>query len=113
MATFNDELKKEKIAAFVADPIMCEAVKEELLKGIYTHGTVQEGKPVDATRNWALSLVLNLENKDSVSNEIIGSKLVAVAEGIRFLESSFKEMEANYKPVSTESGGKETTNPAR
>lgn len=109
MSTLNDEVKKEKLTQFVADAEMFEAVKEELLKGMYSNGVIQEGVEHNPMVNWALSLGLN---RDNIPNDVIGSKLVAMSEGLQFIESSLAKIKENYKP-STPKDKEEGTNPAR
>lgn len=107
MSALTPERKIELLTAFNANEDMKQAVKEELLKGIYQNGVIVEGQKHNALENWALSLVYGA---DGASNELIGSKLVAIAEGIRFLQSSFSDIEKNYKPTVT---GNNKSNPAR
>ena len=97
MSTISKERKIELLTQFNQNEELKEVLKEELLAGIYTNGVIKDGQVHDAKKNWALSLVLN-EDK-TTSNEILGSKLVAIAEGIRFVESSFAIIEETYKPV--------------
>lgn len=106
----TEDIKTEKLTQFVADTDMFEAVKEELLKGIYSNGVIKEGEKHNPLKNWALSLVFN--QPVGVSNEAIGAKLVALGEGLQFVESALNSIEENYKPT-VPSEDKVETNPAR
>lgn len=108
MKTLSPEIKRELLTAFNANADLKQALKEELLAGIYSNGVIVPGQVHNPLQNWALSTVFGAE--DSVTNEMIGAKIVAIAEGIKFLESSFKKIEDNYKPVVVTEPG---SNPAR
>lgn len=95
MASVTKERKIQLLTQFNENIELFECVKEALLEGIYENGVTAAGRPHDAKKNWALALVLN--NEQSTPNEVIGARLVAIAEGIRFVESSFAKIEETYK----------------
>lgn len=93
----EQEKKKELIRQFSANIEMREAVKEILLAGMYTNGVIKEGEKHNPLVNWALSVALN--GDEAVSNEQIGARVVAIGEGLRFIESAFKKIEEDYKEI--------------
>lgn len=74
---------------------MKEAVRKVLLQGIYDNGVIKKGKKHDPRTNWALSLAWD-KKAETMTDEQIGKKLIAVAEGIRFVETSFDKI-GSYK----------------
>ena len=84
-----NDLEKAELTRFVENPVLFEAVKKVLLAGVYSNGVLSPGEPVNAMRNFALSLVTG---REGVSNDIIGADLRACAEGIRVVEAGFNEL---------------------
>lgn len=83
------DIEKQKIESFCADEIMFEAVKKVLLAGIYDNGVLEEGKPAEPRKNFALSLVLG---GGEFTDEHIGRVLRAQGEGIRTVETGFTKL---------------------
>ncbi len=95
MINVTPERKKELLKQFNANPEMREAVREELLAGIYSNGVIKEGERHNPMINAVLSVVWAADEQESM--EKIGAKVVALAEGLRCVESAFKRIEENYK----------------
>lgn len=106
----NDDRKKELLTKFNLDEEMKEAVKEELLTGLYTNGVIREGVTHNALKNAAFTLAMDKEHK--YSDEQLGQDLRGLAEGVRCVESAFKRIEDNYKPTQP-SEDKGNENPGR
>jgi hypothetical protein len=101
--TLSKEEKVELLKQFNANEKMKEAVKQVLLAGIYENGVIKEGQKHNPMLNWAMSLVFNAD--DRLTNEQLGAKLSALAEGIRFVESAFDKI-SDYKDAKPASTGK-------
>ncbi len=93
MINLTKERKVELLKAFNSQPELFQAVREELLACIYKDGVVKDGEDVDATHNWALSLAWG---ETPLSNEQLGEKIAAIAEGIRFIEVGFDTIAKKY-----------------
>lgn len=96
---FISDIERQKLEVFNADPIMKEAVKKILLKGIYENGTLRAGIQTEPLKNFALSLAFT----PGVSNEELGSDLRARAAGIAALESAFTKI-GEYKQSPPDNG---------
>jgi len=105
------ELEKNKLALFSEDKVMFDAVKKVLLAGIYSNGTIKKGEELDTNVNFALSLLLTPNGQEvHQDNELLGARLRASVEGLRFLEVGFKTLESlGVKEVKSE----KNKNPAR
>lgn len=101
-----NDIERDALASFMAQPTMVEAVKKVLLAGVYFNGTLRQGEPADPLTNFALSTAF----RTGASNEDIGADIRAAAEGIRAVESGFSSLE-EYKVVVEPSVDK--SNPAR
>ncbi len=112
MITISPERKIELLTAFNENAELKHVLKEVLLRGIYGEGVIKEGEDNNSYRNWAINIAMDIDGSPSMdSNEQKGARLSAVAEGLRFLESSFKMIEENYKPKVASEG--DDKNPAR
>lgn len=83
-----NEIEQEKIIAFMEDPIMREAVKKILLRGIYENGTLKAGVSPEPAQNFLLAIA----NDKGLSNEQIGQELRSAYWGITILEQAFNKM---------------------
>lgn len=102
MKDYLTDREKEKIEQFYKDETMREAVRKVLLAGIYHHGTLTAGlKAPDSNQNF-LAYMASMASQTGVTNEIIGADLRAKVEGIRIVESSFKELGTYQKLVVAE-----------
>ncbi len=108
---FLTDLDKDKIATFVADEAMMEAVKKVLLAVIYGQGTIKTGEPAKPVTNAALMLVFKTVRGEAiVKNEQLGEDLRALAMGLNYLEAGFQQL---TKINGKEAGGEEPkSNPA-
>lgn len=97
MEILND-LEKAKIATFVDDKVMLEAVRKVLLAGLFNNGTMKPGENFEPTKNFALSLVYQAQG--TLDDATIGAQLRADAEAIRIVENGFKKLaELAVKPA--------------
>jgi hypothetical protein len=85
---FLSDIEHQKLVKFNSDPIMKEAVRKILLKGIYENGTIRAGAIADPLKNFALALAFN----PNMPNEILGQHLKAAAEGINAVENAFQKI---------------------
>lgn len=88
MKEYLNDLQIAKVEAFCADTEMFEAVKLVLLKEVYTNGVITKGQPHNALKNRALVLV-----QSGVDDEVLGSQLRALWEGVQAVEGGFVELE--------------------
>ena len=89
MKDYLTDIEIAKIEAFTTDTIMIQAVKKVLLQHIYTQGVITKGQNHNPLKNRALVLV-----GGDVSNEVLGSQLRSLWEGVNALESGFSELES-------------------
>jgi hypothetical protein len=101
------DVEKLRLQDFLNDQILVEAVRKVLLFGIYYNGTLKSGQEADSQMNFALGLVAA---KADISNEELGADLRACAEGIRMVETGFKQLE-KFKEIKNDKP--EEKNPAR
>ena len=88
--TFLDDREKAEVQRFLENDILKNAVKKIFLFGIYGNGTLEAGKDPEPSQNFALSLIWDASGRElSQTNEQLGERLRASAEGIRFLETGF------------------------
>jgi len=84
------DVEKQKIKSFVLDDVMREAVRKVLLFGLEVAGKFEKGKAVDVERNFAFSTIA--EFGDRIDNEKLGAAHRALWEGLRLLQTSFKDL---------------------
>lgn len=106
MINITPERKIEILTAFNQNLELKQCLKDELLAGLYRNGVQIQGQEHDSKRNWALQVAWN----DELSPEQKGAQVMAIAEGLRFLESAFDKIESTYK---VEVKKDEAVNPAR
>lgn len=96
--------ERELLIAFRENVPMFNAVHKVLLAGIYSNGVLTEGEQ-NPLQNWALSYVMNNENSGvKLSDEEIGKKIRASAEGISFLQNGLdhiKTIQRDFVPKPT------------
>lgn len=85
---YLSDAERAKVASFMADERMVEAVKKVLLAGIYYNGTLKPDQKADPLKNAALGLAFN----PSFTNEQLGADLRAFAQGIESVENGFKKL---------------------
>ena len=90
MDEYLSDAEKVKVASFMKDATMVEAVKKVLLAGIYYNGVLQPGMKANPAKNFALSF--DLSNNSKINNEQLGQDIRARIEGIAIVENSFKEL---------------------
>lgn len=102
---FLDKVEQEKIAKFVEDEKMFEAVKKVLLFSVYYSGTLKKGKKHKPMHNFAVVAASNKGIKD----EQLGSLVRAAYEGMNAVELGFSDL-LRYK---VEPKVEDKENPAR
>ena|SRR3990167_3213260 len=102
---FLDDTEKLAIQMFVDNPKQYESVKKVLLWEIYQNGTLKKGESANPLRNSFMGVAMTAD--DPVK---IGQRVMAMAEGINFLEAGFKQL-SNYSKKENVVDNK--VNPAR
>lgn len=102
---FLDDNEKLAIQQFVDSEVMRVAVKKILLWEIYQNGVLKKGEPPTPMRNSALGLAATMDDPTK-----IGQRLMAMWEGINFLELGFRKL-SEYSKV--KELPKDKNNPAR
>lgn len=105
---FLSSEEKQLIESFYKNEKMREAVRKILVMGIEQNGVMKAGVTHNPQMNWALSLVWG-QGGELVDDAKVGSSLRTVAEGIKFVELAFKELEKFKKEEKPE----KKANPAR
>lgn len=102
---FLNDAEKLAIQMFVDNPMQAEAVRKVLLFEIYSNGTLKKGEAPAPMRNSFMGVAMTMDDPLKM-----GQRIMAMAEGINFLEAGFKQL-SKYakKEEKTGSGG----NPAR
>ncbi|MCK4518293.1 hypothetical protein KAT92_05955, partial [Candidatus Babeliales bacterium] len=90
------DLQLAKIAAFVADQEMCEAVRSVLLAGVYKNGVIKAGEKHNPLINGAFGLVAE---SSAYSNEQYGEQLRGMWAGVSTLEGAFDKMKELSAPT--------------
>lgn len=88
MQEFLTDLEVVEVERFCANEVMFGAVKKVLLQHLYSQGVITKGQPHNPLKNRALVLV-----DGEISNEILGSQLRALWEGINALEGGYADLE--------------------
>lgn len=106
-----NEIEKDKIIQFCADPIAFNAIKKYVLAVAYKQGVVEKGGEHRATVNFALNLAWPATNPQGMprTDEELGQNLRAMTYAVQLVESGFKEMSEMRKPEVVEA---ETVNPS-
>lgn len=93
---FLNDTEKFAIQAFMDNEVQREAVKKVLLFELYENGTLKTGKAATPLRNAALGLAAIMDDPAKM-----GQRLMAMWEGINFLESGFKQLSLYAKKQGT------------
>lgn len=102
---FLDVAEVLAIQSFVDNDRQREAVKKVLLFEIYNNGTLKKGEEPTPLRNSFMGVAMTHDDPLKV-----GQRVMAMAEGINFLEAGFKQLSKYSKKEAV--GGK-GGNPAR
>jgi hypothetical protein len=94
---FLSEIEKEKITAFLKDPILVEAVRKVFLKRIYFDGVLQPDNKAVPYENFALN-VYKSNDGAMYSDEELGKLTKLRRLAIELVQSGFESLE-NYKKV--------------
>jgi hypothetical protein len=85
---FLDETEQAKLAQFVMDEIMREAVRKVLLFDLYNCGTIKKGKVHRSHINFAFLAADN----NQLSDEKLGNEVRACWKGIDMIAGAFNNM---------------------
>lgn len=85
--TILDDTEKLAIQIFIDNPKQYEAVKKVLLWEIYQNGVIKKGEPVNLLRNSFMRVAMTMDDPLKM-----GQRIMAMAEGINFLEMGFKQL---------------------
>lgn len=91
-----NEIEMENVMKFAENKVMFESVKKYILAYLYQHGVTRPGEKVQGNVNWALQLAWGRDA--SVTDEVLGADLRAIARGIQVIESGFKELSEIKQP---------------
>ena len=84
---FLDATEQVAIQMFVDNERMREAVKKVLLWEIYQNGTLKRGEAPTPLRNSFIGVAMTADDPTK-----IGQRVMAIAEGINYLEIGFKHL---------------------
>ena len=87
-----NEIEKDKIAAFMEDAVLFNAVKKYILAVVYKHGVFEKGKEYKGNINWALQFSWSATDGAQRSDEELGQQLRALTQATKLVESGFKEL---------------------
>ena len=104
-------IEKDKIIAFVQDPILFQAVQKYVLAVVYRHGVMDAGKEYKTNMNYALQLSWGASDGSGLprSDEELGQDIRALTKATQLVGSGFKELSEIRKPEPSE---EETINPS-
>lgn len=94
------DIEREKIAVFVQDQFLFNAVKKYVLAVAYKQGVVEKGAEHRAGINYALNLAWPSTQNNGVprSDEELGQNLRALTYAVQLVESGFKELSEMPRP---------------
>lgn len=94
------EIEQEKIAVFVEDKFLFEAVKKYILAVVYKQGVIEKGVEHNPNINYALNLAWPATTGGGMprSDEELGQNLRAMTYAVQLVSSGFKEL-AGFKKV--------------
>lgn len=99
---YLSDIEKEKVAAFLKDAILVEAVRKIFLKRIFVDGVLSEGKSINPYENMALNIYksgyMPGETKEMYTNEELGMLTKLRRFAIELLQEGFKDLE-KFKKV--------------
>jgi len=95
------DIEKEKVAQFVEDKFLVEAVKKYILAVVYKQGVVEKGADHNPSINYALNLSWNATQTGGMprTDEELGQNLRALTYAVQLIGSGFKELEDMKKKV--------------
>lgn len=106
-----NEIERDKVVQFCADPMLFQGVKKYLLAVAYKHGVIEKGGVHNGTINYALNLAAPSIHPNGIprSDEELGQNLRALTYAVSLIESGFRELAEMKKP---EAVVEETINPS-
>ena len=96
-----NEIEKNELSKFAENPVMLNAVKKILLRGVYFDGTLKAGEKPEPLKNFLLSII-SKSMDIAQSDEKIANDLKAICMGIQVVEFTFKELEKFKKEKPSE-----------
>ena len=94
---YFSDIEKEKLAMFMDDTILKEAVKKALVKYLYHDGVLFPDKPAKPLSNFALN-VYKGDSSEMYSDEELGKLTKLRRLSIELVENAYKDL-AQYKRV--------------
>ena len=91
MFDYLSKVEVDLIAQANENPVLIEAIKKVILKGVYLQGVLNPDKPAKPMLNAALGLVAQTQN-GLISNEDLGADLRAFFEGAKMVEVGFDQL---------------------
>jgi len=92
-----NESEVQELEKFANNETLLQAVKKCLLFDVYYNGVMEAGMPVNAGRNFLLSLV-GSPGREAVPTEKIGHDMEVAWQAINIVEGGFKDLE-NFRTV--------------
>lgn len=88
------DIEREKVAAFVQDQFLFEAVKKYILAYVYKQGVIEKGVAHNPNINFALNLSWSATSPGGMprSDEELGQNLRALTYAVQLVGSGFKEL---------------------
>lgn len=102
---YLDDIEKLAIERFVENDVQREAVKKVVLFELYQNGVLKRGEPSNPRRNSFHGVAMTADDPAK-----IGQRVMAMAEGINFLEMAFEALSKYAKKPKV---GEEKENQAR
>lgn len=95
-----NDIERDKIIAFVQDPVAFNAIRKYVLAVAYKQGVVEKGGEHKATVNFALNLAWPATTPQGMprTDEELGQNLRALTYAVQLIESGFKELSEMKKP---------------
>jgi serine protease inhibitor len=97
---YLNDIERAEIEKFVENKTQFEAVRKVLLAGIYFNGTLVEGKPADARKNFLLAL-LTQPIMENAPIEEFGHYAKSLIQGVKLVETGFNDFE-KFRKVESE-----------
>lgn len=96
------DIEKEKVASFVEDKLLFEAVKKYVLAVVYKQGVIEKGVEHNPNINYALSLAWGATSSNGMprTDEELGQNLRALTTAVQLVGSGFSELLV-FKKVET------------
>ena len=104
-----NEVEKNELSKLADSPVLMNAIKKVLLRGVYFDGTLKAGEKPEPLKNFLLSII-SKSMDIAQADKKIANDLKAICMGIQVVEFTFKELE-KFRKIDKKAEEKE--NPAR